>query len=133
MDWLLATPALVIEIVLVNRFGRGNFISRAWTLACLSALMVVSGCCGELVITHDLNICVNFFLYIVYELLVGLAAATNCKNDPRGACYGRDQLVHVPNCVFDPNVRLVSFHGVRFTTFLQKSQFQRSDLQLIIS
>merc|ERR1712203_1001552 len=55
----------------------------------------------------------SFFLYIVYELLVGLAAATWGKEDPRGASYDRDQLVHVPNRLFVPNVRLLSSEGNR--------------------
>merc|ERR1712039_604185 len=35
----------------------------------------------------------------------------NCKEDPRGAGDDRDQLVHVPNCLFVPNVRLLSSEG----------------------
>merc|ERR1712228_435920 len=63
--------------------------SRAWTLGFGSALMIVSGYYGELVVTGDLTprwICwfvsMTFFLYIVYELLVGLSAATNSETDP---------------------------------------------------
>merc|ERR1711948_204879 len=37
----------------------------------------------------------------------------NCKEDPRGAGYDRDQLVHVPNCLFVPNVRLRSSESSR--------------------
>merc|ERR1712139_616103 len=55
----------------------------AWTLGFGSALMIVSGYYGELVVTGDLTprwVCwflsMSFFLYIVYELLVGLSAAT---------------------------------------------------------
>merc|ERR1711948_4046 len=57
--------------------------------------------------------------YIVYELLVGLAAATASEADPqiakkpRGAGHDRDQLVHVPNCLFVPNVRLRSRESSR--------------------
>merc|ERR1712094_84256 len=50
--------------------------------------MIVSGYYGELVITGDLTprwMCwfasMAFFLYIVYELLVGLSAATNSESD----------------------------------------------------
>merc|ERR1712174_164535 len=35
------------------------------------------------------------------------------KEDPRGAGYDRDQLVHVPNCLLVPNVRLLSSEGSR--------------------
>merc|ERR1711879_815109 len=61
----------------------------AWTLGAGSALMIVSGYYGELVITGDLTprwICwflsMCFFLYIVHELLVGLSDATNKEEDP---------------------------------------------------
>merc|ERR1711988_1407278 len=62
---------------------------KAWTLGLGSALMIVSGYHGELVVTGDLTprwhcwgASMLFFLYIVYELLVGLAAATNLEEDP---------------------------------------------------
>merc|ERR1712226_732853 len=52
-------------------------------------LMIVSGYYGELTVTGNLTprwICwalsMSFFLYIVFELLVGLAAATNAESDP---------------------------------------------------
>merc|ERR1719433_1052733 len=51
--------------------------------------MIVSGYYGELVITGDLTprwVCwfasMAFFLHIVYELLVGLSAATASEADP---------------------------------------------------
>merc|ERR1712226_94818 len=54
-----------------------------------SALMIVSGYYGELYVSGDLTprwgrwfVSMVFFLYIVYELLVGLAAATNSEADP---------------------------------------------------
>merc|ERR1712139_683728 len=54
-----------------------------------SALMIVSGYYGELVITGDLGprwicwfISMCFFLNIVRELLVGLSEATNSEADP---------------------------------------------------
>merc|ERR1712217_845470 len=54
-----------------------------------SALMIVSGYYGELVVTGDLTprwVCwfasMSFFLYIVYELLVGLAVATASEAVP---------------------------------------------------
>merc|ERR1711943_28315 len=58
-------------------------------LGCGSAPMIVSGYYGELVVTGDLTprwlcwfLSMCFFLYIVYELLVGLAAATASESDP---------------------------------------------------
>merc|ERR1712014_327440 len=89
MDWLLTVPLLLIEILLVMKLSDADYSSKAWTLGVGSALMIVSGYYGELTVTGDLTprwICwflsMMFFLYIVYELLVGLSAATNSEADP---------------------------------------------------
>merc|ERR1712190_224179 len=83
MYWLLTVPLLLIEILLVMKLDDKTYSSKAWTLGAGSALMIVSGYYGELVVTGDLTprwVCwalsMCFFLYIVYELLVGLSAAT---------------------------------------------------------
>merc|ERR1719329_1147055 len=82
MDWLLTVPLLLIEILLVMRLDERDYNEKAWTLGLGSALMIVSGYYGELVVTGDLTprwmcwfISMVFFLYIVYELLVGLPNA----------------------------------------------------------
>merc|ERR1711988_1776339 len=89
MDWLLTVPLLLIEILLVMKLDEATYSSKAWVLGVGSALMIVSGYYGELVITGDLTprwVCwfasMAFFLYIVYELLVGLSAATASEADP---------------------------------------------------
>jgi len=89
MDWLLTVPLLLIEILLVMKLDEATFGSKAWVLGVGSALMIVSGYYGELVVTGDLTprwVCwflsMAFFLYIVYELLVGLSAATASEADP---------------------------------------------------
>merc|ERR1712071_586382 len=89
MDWLLTVPLLLIEILLVMKLEPGSFNCKAWTLGLGSALMIVSGYYGELVVTGDLAprwhcwiASMVFFLYIVYELLLGLSAATNAEEDP---------------------------------------------------
>merc|ERR1712224_389692 len=88
-DWLLTVPLLLIEILLVMKLSEEEYSSKAWALGLGSALMIVSGYYGELVITGNLTprwlcwfVSMGFFLYIVQELLVGLAAATNSEADP---------------------------------------------------
>jgi bacteriorhodopsin len=88
MDWLLTVPLLLIEILLVMKLDERTYGEKARTLGFGSALMIVSGYYGELVITGDLTprwmcwfLSMSFFLYIVYELLVGLSAATNSEAD----------------------------------------------------
>ena len=55
MDWLLTVPLLLIEILLVMKLDEKDFNSRARTLGVSSALMIVSGYYGELVVTGDLT------------------------------------------------------------------------------
>merc|ERR1711988_96338 len=88
-DWLLTVPLLLIEILLVMKLPEAEFSSKAWFLGFGSALMIASGYYGELVIKGDLSprwMCwfasMCFFLYIVQELLFGLAEATNSEADP---------------------------------------------------
>merc|ERR1712028_308922 len=88
MDWLLTVPLLLIEILLVMNLPDAEYSSKAWSLGFGSALMIISGYYGELVVTGDLTprwacwfLSMCFFLYIVYELLVGLSAATNAESD----------------------------------------------------
>merc|ERR1711937_419602 len=87
-DWLLTVPLLLVEILLVMKLDESSFRRKAWTLGLSATLMIVSGYYGELVVTGDLTprwncwgLSMVFFLYIVYELLVGLSAATNAEPD----------------------------------------------------
>merc|ERR1711877_29432 len=88
MDWLLTVPLLLIEILLVMKLDDATFNAKAKSLGVGSALMIVSGYYGELVVTGDLTprwicwfISMAFFLYIVQELLVGLSEATEQEPD----------------------------------------------------
>merc|ERR1719335_1070391 len=55
MDWLLTVPLLLIEILLVMKLDPQTYSEKAKTLGVGSALMIVSGYYGELVITGDLT------------------------------------------------------------------------------
>jgi hypothetical protein len=90
MDWLLTVPLLLIEIILVMTLTPEESNKQCWRLGVLSALMILSGYKGELVLTGDLTprwiswlISMSFFLFIVQTLLVGLADATNSESDPK--------------------------------------------------
>jgi len=89
MDWLLTVPLLLIEILLVMKLDERDFNDKSKNLGVGAALMIVSGYYGELVVTGDLTprwmcwfLSMVFFLYIVFELLVGLTEATNSEADP---------------------------------------------------
>ena len=86
MDWLLTVPLLLFEILLAMKFDEATFSSKAWVLGVGSAMMIVSGYYGDLVVTGDINprwVCwfahMAFFLYIVYELFVGLSFSCYSK------------------------------------------------------
>jgi bacteriorhodopsin len=89
MDWLLTVPLLLIEILLVMKIPDAEYGGKAQALGWSAALMIISGYYGELIVTGDLTprwicwfISMGFFLYVVYELLVGLAEATAKEDDP---------------------------------------------------
>merc|ERR1711865_1275121 len=124
MDWLLTVPLLLIEILLVMKLDERDFSEKARTLGVGSALMIISGYYGELTVTGDLSsrwICwclsMMFFLYIVYELLVGehdgnhnvslvpLGFSGRTIQDRHRAGRDRDQLVHVSSCIPLSNAR----------------------------
>merc|ERR1719160_739868 len=119
MDWLLTVPLLLLEILLVMRLDAGTFSTKAWALGLGSALMIVSGYYGELVITGDLTprwhcwcLSMLFFLYIVYELLVGLSGAT--ASEPDRAVAGKIRTAQVMTviswCTY-PIVYLLPWYG----------------------
>jgi len=120
MDWLLTVPLLLIEILLVMKLDERDFSSKAKTLGVGAALMIVSGYYGELTVTGDLSsrwICwfvsMIFFLYIVYELLVGLSEATNKEADPViKAKIGSAQVVTVISWCTYPIVYLFPMMGI---------------------
>merc|ERR1711865_1335999 len=73
MDWLLTVPLLLIEIILVMKLTPEESSSKCWTLGVVSALMIISGCKGELIIEGNLDTRWQYwtmsmipFLYIVY-------------------------------------------------------------------
>merc|ERR1712070_713361 len=120
MDWLLTVPLLLIEILLVMNIDEASFNDKAKVLGVGSALMIVSGYYGELVITGDLTprwmcwfLSMSFFLYIVYELLVGLAAATQSETDPvvRGKIKSAQVVTVISWCTY-PIVYLFPMLGI---------------------
>merc|ERR1712146_270973 len=120
MDWLLTVPLLLIEILLVMKLDEKTYSEKAKTLGVGSALMIVSGYYGELVISRDLTprwmcwfISMMFFLYIVYELLVGLSEATNKETDPtiKGKIQSAQVMTVISWCTY-PIVYLFPMLGI---------------------
>merc|ERR1712153_241925 len=120
MDWLLTVPLLLIEILLVMDLPEAEYSSKAWSLGFGSALMIISGYYGELVVTGDLTprwacwfLSMCFFSFIVYELMVGLSAATNDEeNDNVKGKIKMAQILTVVSWCTYPVVYLFPMLGV---------------------
>ena len=76
------------RVPLVMKLDDAEVNSKSWSLGFSAAMTIVAGYYGKLVVTGDFSprwICwfvsMIFFCYIVYELLVGLAAATAQEKD----------------------------------------------------
>jgi bacteriorhodopsin len=88
VDWLLTVPLLLVELILVMRLTRGETISKGFRLGAAAALMVVLGYPGEVADDNTVRfvfwaIAMVPFLYIVYELFVGLRESL--ARQPEGA------------------------------------------------
>merc|ERR1712071_178400 len=89
MDWLLTVPMLLMEIVLVMNLTKEEASQKCWTLGSAAALMIVLGYPGEQIIEQNelgtrwfyWALAMVPFLYIVHQLLVGLADATSKESD----------------------------------------------------
>merc|ERR1712113_39541 len=82
-------PLLLIEIVFVMKLPDDQIRNKSIALGVASGLMICIGYPGELVVEGDLGVrwlywflAILPFLYVVYELLVGMATATNAESDP---------------------------------------------------
>merc|ERR1712205_81816 len=82
-------PLLLIEIVFVMKLSDEETKKKAINLGVASGLMICIGYPGELIVEGDLGarwtywcLAILPFLYVVYELLVGMATATNSESDP---------------------------------------------------
>jgi len=89
MDWLLTVPLLLIEIVLCQKLSDEEASTKSWNLGVASALMIAIGYPGELLLDQDelgqrwtyWGGSMLFFLYIVNELINGLAESTKSEED----------------------------------------------------
>lgn len=88
VDWLLTVPLLLLELVLIMRLSAEETARRAWRLGLAAALMIALGYPGEIAADNGTRalwgtLSTIPFLYIVYELFVGLGEAV--RKQPEGA------------------------------------------------
>jgi len=87
VDWLLTVPLLLIEIVLVMKLSEAETVSKCTQLGISSALMIAfgypgesSGDAGTRWLFWSISMCP--FLFIVFQLFVGLKGAQDAEEDP---------------------------------------------------
>jgi len=120
MDWLLTVPLLLMEIVLVMKLPESVAAQKCMTLGVSSALMIMIGYPGELIVEGDLatrwkywGCAIVPFCYIVYELMVGLREATNQEpNDQVKSLVFRSQWVTVVSWLTYPVVYVFPMLGL---------------------
>jgi len=121
MDWLLTVPLLLLEIIFCMNLTPKESSDKAWVLGVASALMIAVGYPGEHIIEGDQlwirMVCFMFsflvFLYIVYELLVGLSGAIAKETNPEVASMLNQVCIAtvISWCTY-PVVYLFPFFGI---------------------
>lgn len=117
VDWLLTVPLLLVELILVMGLTRQETISRGFRLGALAALMVALGYPGE--ISGDLSgrwiwgiASMIPFLWIVYELFVGLSKAIDQQPADARALVNTARWVTVLSWSFYPVVYFAGAVGM---------------------
>merc|ERR1712178_511588 len=75
MDWLLTVPMLLMEIVLVMKLPADEATNKCTTLGVSSALMIIVGYPGELIVEGSLQ---TRWLYWGVALVPSATSSTNC-------------------------------------------------------
>merc|ERR1711937_345757 len=94
MDWLLTVPLLLIEIVFVMDLSPEETVEKSWKLGVSSALMIIIGYPGELILEEDKlsqrwlywALAMVPFIYIVYTLIIGMKGADAIVGIQVGYC-----------------------------------------------
>lgn len=127
VDWLLTVPLLLVELILVMRLPRGETVRTATRLGLLAALMILLGYPGEISDadgTRWLFWCLSMipFLWIVYELFVGLSRAVERQPAEARGLVNAARFLTIGAWAFYPVVFLfpmLGLTGAAAETFVQ--------------
>ncbi len=116
VDWLLTVPLLLVELILVMNLPRKETVSKGVRLGGLAALMIVLGYPGEISTAAGASflwgaLSMIPFLWIVYELFVGLRDAIAKQPDDVRGLVNLARWVTVLAWAFYP---VVYFAGIFF-------------------
>lgn len=127
VDWLLTVPLLLVELILVMRLSAKETFSKSVRLGLLAMLMIVLGYPGEI---SDVNgtrilwwsLSMIPFLWIVYELFVGLKGAIDAQPPAARALVSKVRYLTIAAWAFYPIVFLfpmIGLSGPGAETFIQ--------------
>ena len=127
VDWLLTVPLLLIELVLVMRLTSEETFRKSTRLGLAAALMIILGYPGEIADDNSTRalwgtLSAIPFLYIVYELFVGLGAAIAKQPENARGLINIARWLTFGSWGFYPIVYMVpytSFSGASIETALQ--------------
>lgn len=127
VDWLLTVPLLLIELILVMRLSASETFKKSLRLGGLAALMIVLGYPGEIADAAGTrwlwwSLSMIPFLWIVYELFVGLKDAQDAQPEAAKSLVGIARFLVVASWAFYPIVFLfpmLGLDGPTAETFVQ--------------
>lgn len=121
VDWLLTVPLLLVELILVMSLTRSETVSRAAKLGVLALIMVALGYPGEVSESGSVRWIFGLlsmipFLWIVYELYVGLGKAIAGQPENARGLVSAARNVTVASWCFYPVVYFAGAIGLEGAT-----------------
>ena len=127
VDWLLTVPLLLVELILVMKLSASETVKKSVRLGGLAALMILLGYPGEVSDVAGTrwlwwSLSMAPFLWIVYELFVGLKSAQDAQPKAAQSLIGAARFLVVASWAFYPVVfifPMLGFDGATANTFVQ--------------
>ena len=117
VDWLLTVPLLLIELILVMRLSQQETMSKSLKLGFAAALMIVLGYPGEIA-DDNMTRCIWGtlsaipFLYIVWELFMGLGASIERQPESVRGLVKHARLLTFASWGFYPMVYMIPYTNI---------------------
>ena len=117
VDWLLTVPLLLIELILVMKLTKSETVSKSFNLGLAAAIMVILGYPGEISMEAGTRwtywvLAMIPFIYIVYQLYVGLGEAISKQPDNVKGLVATARNVTVLSWCFYPVVFIFPMIGI---------------------
>lgn len=127
VDWLLTVPLLLVELILVMKLSASDTFKKSIRLGGLAALMIILGYPGEVSDVAGTrwlwwSLSMIPFLWIVYELFVGLKASQDAQPESAKGLIKAASFLVIISWSFYPIVFLfpmIGLDGATAETFVQ--------------